>query len=122
MKTNLSEAPETFKARLRDAARFWEPRRVAYNLVLAAVAVAWLILTWPHFRPALTLPLLLPLLVLAALANVCYSVAYLADILLQSSPLRGLWRSQKWGLWLAGTIFAVMLECYWIADEIYPNV
>ena len=62
------------------------------------------------------------LLVLAAIANVCYSAAYLADILLQFSPLRDLWQRQKLGLWLAGTILAVVLECYWIADELYPYI
>jgi hypothetical protein len=122
MKTRLAEPPETLKERLKAAARFWEPRRVTYNLILAAVVVAWLILTWPHFRSALTLPSLLFLLVLAAMANVCYSVAYPADILLQASTFRALWQHQKWGLWLAGTVFAVLLECYWIADEIYPYV
>jgi hypothetical protein len=122
MKTELSGSPEKFKAKLRDVARYWEPRRIAYNLVLAAVAVAWLLLTWPHFRPAFTVPSVLPLLVLAALANVCYSAAYLADMLLQFSTFRGRWQRQKWGLWLTGTFFAVFLECYWIADEIYPSV
>jgi len=122
MKTNLGEPPETFRARLRDTARYWEPRRIAYNLVLTAVVVAWLILTWPHFRPALTLQSLLLLLVLAAMANVCYSAAYLADMLLQFSPFRRLWQRRRWGLWLAGTLFGVLLACYWIADEIYPYV
>jgi hypothetical protein len=122
MKTKLSEPPETLGARFRDVARYWEPRRIAYNLVLCAVAIAFLILTWPHFRPALTLQSLPPFLVLAAMANVCYSVAYLADILLQLSPFRELWQRRKWSLWLAGTLFSVLLECYWIEDEIYPYV
>jgi hypothetical protein len=122
METKLSEPPETFRASIRVAARYWEPRRIAYNLVLVAVAVTWLVLTWPHFRPALTLRSLLLLLVLAAIANVCYSAAYLAEVLLQFSPLRDLWQRQKLGLWLAGTILAIILECYWIADEIYPYV
>jgi hypothetical protein len=121
MNTILSEPPEILRARLRDAARFWEPRRIAYNLVLTAV-VAWLILTWPHFRPALTLQSLLLLLVLAAMANVCYSAAYLVDVLLQFSPFRNLWQRRRWSLWLVGTLFAVLLACYWIADEIYPSV
>lgn len=56
------------------------------------------------------------------MANVCYSVAYLADILLQFSPLHELWQRRRWGLWLAGTLFAVLLEYYWIEDEIYPCV
>jgi hypothetical protein len=122
MKTKLSEPPETFRARLKDAARYWEPRRIAYNFVLAAVVVAWLVLTWPHFRPALTLQSLLLLLILAAMANVCYSAAYLADILLPFSPFRGLRQRRRWSLWLVGTLFAVLLACYWIADEIYPSV
>jgi hypothetical protein len=84
--------------------------------------VAWLILTWPHFRPALTLQSLLLLLVLAAMANICYSAAYVADMLLQFSPLRRLWQRRRWGLWLAGTLFGVLLACYWIEDEIYPFV
>jgi hypothetical protein len=122
MNTKLSEPPKIFRARLKDAARYWEPRRIAYNLVLTAVIFTWLILTWPHFRPALTLQSLLPLLVLAAMANVCYSTAYLADVLLQISPFRDLWQCRRWSLWLVGTLLAVLLACYWIADEIYPSV
>jgi hypothetical protein len=122
MESKLSEPPETLGARLRDAARYWEPRRINYNLVLAAVVAAWLVSTWPHFRPALTLQSLLLFLVLAVMANVCYSAAYLADILLQFSPVRGLWQRRRWSLWLAGTLFAALLACYWIADEIYPSV
>jgi hypothetical protein len=122
MNAKLSGPPKTFGARFKDAARFWEPRRIAYNLVLTAVVFAFLILTWPHFRPALTFQSLPPLLVLAAMANVCYSAAYLADVLLQFSSFRNLWQRQRWSLWLVGTLFAVLLACYWIADEIYPSV
>jgi hypothetical protein len=122
MNTKSIEPPGTFKANIMTAARYWEPRRIAYNLILAAVAVIWLVSTWPHFSPGLTLKSLLILLVLAAIANVCYSAAYLADILLKFSNLHNLWQRHKWSIWLTGTIFAVILECYWIADEIYPYV
>ena len=115
-----SGLPETFGEMLRDAMRYWEPRRVAYNVVLAAIAVSWLLLTWPHFRPAFTLQSLLALLVLAAIANACYCAAYVADLAMQRSSFRDRWLRRRWGLWLAGTIFAAMLEYYWIADEIYP--
>ena len=40
---------------LRSAARFWQPRRLIYNAILTLVVFLWLILTWPHFRLALTL-------------------------------------------------------------------
>jgi hypothetical protein len=110
-----------FRSLLADALRFWEPRRIIYNLALFAVAVAWLILTWPHFRPALALTPLFLLSILALLANVCYSAAYLIDIPMQHSALAAVWRHRRWLLLLAGTLFAILVECYWIADEIYPD-
>lgn len=123
---------------LAEAARFWEPRRLVYNLVLSAVAVGWVVATWPHFRAALTLESFAPLAVLALLANVCYCAAYLVDIGMQKSAYdtkgstfwgtfwgadwgAGL-RHRRWALWVVGTLLAVVAEFYWIADEIYPDV
>src|SRR5712692_5458229 len=107
---------------LHDAIRYWEPRRLWYNLALTALAGAWVLSTWPHFRHALTLQHLLQLLVLAALANLCYSAAYLADIPLQQSSWGVAWRQRRSALWLFGTLFALVIAYYWIADEIYPFV
>lgn len=107
---------------LNDAIRYWEPRRVVYNLILTIVALAWLGLTWPHFRPALTLSALTQLLILAGLANVCYCAAYVADIAMQLSLVGERWQRWRWRVWLTGTLLAVLIENYWIADEIYPFV
>ncbi|MGA8766556.1 MAG: hypothetical protein WB559_06025 [Candidatus Acidiferrales bacterium] len=107
---------------LGDAIRYWETRRIAYNLVLTAAVLAWIVLTWPHFRPALNLHVLPVVFVLAALANFCYCAAYLADIPIQYSPVRSLWRRRRWGLLLIGTLLALLIANYWIADEIYPFV
>jgi hypothetical protein len=104
---------------LRDAARFWERGRIFYNAILIAIVLLWVVLTWPHFRPALSLSPLLAMAVLGLLANVCYSAAYAAEIvLLRTSTSRRL----RWALWSLGTLFAIVLENYWIADEIYPSV
>ena len=104
-----------------DAIRYWEPRRVVYNLVLTAVVIGWVALTWPHFRDALTVLSLLKLIALGLLANACYCAAYLVDIPMRRwSFLGGWWQRWRSGLWLAGTLFAVVLANYWIADEIYP--
>jgi hypothetical protein len=111
----------SFCVLLADAIRFWEPRRIFYNFALSVVAVAWLVGTRPHFRVALTLPSLLLLVILALLANACYCAAYLVDIPMQHSALAAVWRRRRWVLLLAGTLFAILLECYWIADEIYPD-
>ena len=106
----------------KDAVRFWEWRRVAYNALLAVVVILWVALSWPHFRPAMTLQSLLFLLFAALMANLCYCAAYLVDIPMQSSSLGGAWRRWRWTLWLLGTLFAILIANYWIADEIYSYV
>jgi hypothetical protein len=111
-----------FRDLITDAIRYWELRRVGYNLVLAAIVLGWIVLTWPHFRGAFTWPSLLVLFVLAVLANVCYCAAYLVDIPLQYSAFRNSWRRRRWALWLIGVLFAGVITFYWIADEIYPSV
>jgi hypothetical protein len=80
------------------------------------------VLSWPHFRPALTLDALAAMGILALLANLCYSAAYLADVPLQLVLPSTSWRRSRWTLWVLGTLFAILLENYWIADEIYPSV
>ena len=107
---------------LVDSLRYWEPRRIVYNFILTAVVIAWVVLTWPHFRPALKLSLLLLLAILALVANACYCAAYLVGIPIQHSSLGAAWKRRRWVLWLLGTLFAILLANYWIADEIYPFV
>jgi hypothetical protein len=110
--------PESFTASIR----FWEPRRLVYNLLLAGFVLAWLVGTWPHFRPVMTLNGTAQLAFFALLANLCYCMAYVAEILVRpfAPGTGGLhWRS---ALWVLGTVLAILLENYWIADEIYPFV
>ena len=102
-----------------DAIRYWEFRRIWYNLALGSLVLAWVVLTWPHFRPAFNLADLGRALVLAAIFNVCYSAAYLPEAAFGESPL---WRRARIFVWTAGTLFALLFACYWIADEIYPSV
>src|SRR5260370_30656352 len=93
-----------------DALRYWEPRRVLYNAALTAVAGSWVVLTWPHFRPfelmgippGDTHPALIILIILAFLANVFYSAAYLLDIPLQLTFAT--WRTDRWALPLTVTL------------------
>ena len=106
----------------KDAVWYWERRRIVYNAILISVVIIWLVWTWPHFRSALTFQSLAILLVLAVLANLAYCAAYLVEIPLQYSALRQKWRRLCWGLWLLGMLFAVLVENYWIADEIYLYV
>jgi hypothetical protein len=114
--------PGAFRELIANAIGFWELRRLIYNFVLFAVVVAWVAGTWPHFRPMFEVHSLLLLAILALLANACYCAAYLVDIPLQCSALGAAWRRRRWTLWLAGTLFAILLANYWIVDEIYPFV
>ena len=105
-----------------DAIRYWESRRVAFNLLLAAVVAGWVAAAWPLFRAALSFESVLTLVVLAVLANACYCAAYLADLPMQCSAYQAAWRRRRWMLWTFGTLFAMALAYYWMADEIYPAV
>ena len=109
-------------AELRHAARFWEYRRLFYNLALFAVTLVWILASWPHFRPAFAWAALPPLLALALLANLCYSAVYLVELPLARSAIAAQWIRWRWALWVFGTLFAVLLENYRIADEIFPYV
>lgn len=120
-----SPQPVESRTILADALGYWERRRILYNLLLVAVVFMWIVSTWPHFRPAFTWSSLLALLVLALFANLCYCAAYVADLPMQYSSFRQFWRRWRWGLFAVGTLFAIVLANYWIADEIYsyvPNV
>ena len=111
-----------FRSLLADSIRFWEWRRLFYNLALAAVVLLWITLTWPYFRPAFTLLALFQLFVLALIANVLYCAAYLIDLPMQVSSFGSFWKRRRWTLWVLGTLFAILFANYWIADEIYPFI
>ena len=102
--------------------RYWELRRIPYNLGLAVAGLIWVVWTWPHFRPAFEPITLLPLAVLAVLANVCYSAVYGIELLAAAARVPMGWRRWRAALWIAGMLLALLIENYWIADEIYPYV
>lgn len=104
------------------APRFWERGRVLYNMILTGVALFWFLTDWQHYRPAVNWSGFGAMLVLALLANVCYSAAYLGEIPIQQLFPAERWRRLRWAVWIVGTLFAVLLETYWINDEIYPGV
>src|SRR6266550_8968898 len=120
IQSGRESAPGSPRKGLIEAARFWEPRRLLYNLLLTTVVLIWVVKTWPHFRPAMTLESLGIMAVLALLANLCYCAGYLTEILIQNSTSS--WYRQRWAVWVVGTLLAILFENYWIADEIYPFV
>lgn len=106
---------------LREACRYWEMRRLPYNLALAAVFVAWLVFG-PPLGPVARQDLL-ALVVLALIANVLYCAAYPLDIAFGRTAWSAAWRRYgRAALWSLGTVLALALESYWIADEIFSRL
>ena len=79
------------RAALSEAIRYWEPRRIAYNLILVVEVVALYLAHLPTSRLKLGFKLALGLFVLAVLANVAYCAAYLVDVPAQLSAFRAIW-------------------------------
>jgi hypothetical protein len=116
----MSQAPEGqgFFSRLStyaaNALRYWEPRRLVYNTVLAAVVVVHFALAWPASRDKLSLDVLLGLFILAVLANIVYCAAYAADLFVQFAGLETAWRRGRMVLLIVGTCFAATLAHFFL--------
>jgi len=96
-----------------DAIRYWEPRRVLYNLVLAGIVLIYFSLGLPATKELLTVNFVLVLFLLAVLANVAYCAAYAVDIFAQVSGFRELWQRYRWVLFLTGVAFAGVITRFW---------
>jgi hypothetical protein len=98
---------------LGDAIRYWEPRRLLYNLLLTAIVVIHFVTGLPFSKTAMQFDALLLLFVLAVLANVAYCTAYVPDVFAQMSSLRSSWLRYRWALFLVGLAFAAVLTHFW---------
>ncbi len=91
---------------LTDAIRYWEVRRIAYNVALALVVVAVFAFKWPQSRSAMSIDLAQTVFILAVLANVAYCAAYAVDIPAQASGFGASWKRYRWVLFAIGVAFA----------------
>jgi hypothetical protein len=89
--------------------RFWEPRRLVYNVLLGVIVLFYFFRAYPASKTILTLDSILGLFLLAVLANVAYCAAYLADLFAQWSSYRDHWRQYRWILFAVGMLFASIL-------------
>ena len=92
------DVPTSLGARVREAVSealgYWEPRRIAYNVLLALIVLAYFAINWPYSRTVVSFEGVLVVFVLAVLANICYCAAYLGDVFVQVSGFREPWL--KW--------------------------
>jgi hypothetical protein len=97
---------QTFRESLTGAIRYWEPRRVVYNVVLAAIVLIYFGLNYPASKSVASLDSVLLLFLLAVLANVAYCAAYLVDIFVSASSYRDQWQRRRWVIFVIGLLFA----------------
>ena len=88
------------------ALRYWEPRRIIYNGVLAAIMVGYFLAGHCSFKSIFRVDDFFGLFLLAVLANVAYCAAYIVDIFVQLSGFRSVWARYRWILFLVGLVFA----------------
>ena len=91
---------------LSDAIRYWEPRRLIYNGVLAVIVLLHWLDAQSHAEAAYGAVSLIWLFLAAVGANICYCAAYGVDIFLQLSDFRALWLRWRWALLLLGILAA----------------
>jgi hypothetical protein len=116
--------PQGVAPRLRevttDALRYWELRRIVYNVLLAAIVVGHFIAAWPLSGSVITFNGVLGLFVLAVLANVAYSAVYIVDVFVQLSGFRGSRAYWRWIVLLVGFAFAAVLT-HFFASGMFPG-
>jgi uncharacterized membrane protein len=98
---------------LSNSIRYWEPRRVVYNALLAVIVIIHFVLNLPFSKTELQVNTLLGLFLLAVLANVAYCAAYVPDIFAQMSGLRDSWLRYRWVVLVVGLGFAGVLTHFW---------
>ena len=110
-----------FREKLSDAIRFWEIRRIFYNLWLAAIVVIYFVMNLPVSKSFIQADALMSLFILAVLANVAYCAAYPVDLFVQMSGVREPWRTLRWVLFVIGMVFAGILT-RWFAIGMFTAV
>ncbi len=91
------------------AIRYWEPRRLVYNALLAAVLLIYFGLNYPASKSILSVNLVFAVFLLAVLANVAYCAAYPVDVFVCASNYREEWRKYRWIVFIIGLSFAAII-------------
>jgi hypothetical protein len=112
---------QTFCESVTDAIRYWEPRRLLYNALLAAIVLVYFGIAYPASKQFLAVDSILWIVLLAVLANVAYCAAYIVDVFAQLSSYRDVWRSYRWVLLSVGLLFAGIITRFFALGMFFPS-
>ena len=125
MSKTSPDVPTSLGARVREAVSealgYWEPRRIAYNALLALIVLAYFAINWPYSRTVVSFEGVLVVFVLAVLANICYCAAYLGDVFVQVSGFREPWLKWRWVILAIGMAFAPIITRWCVISFFTPH-
>lgn len=111
---------QTFRDSVTAAIRYWEPRRLIYNFVLAGIVLIYFGLNYSTSRSKISFDFALLLFLLAVLANVAYCAAYPVDIFVSASGYREQWLKYRWIIFVIGLLFAATITRFFALGMFHP--
>jgi hypothetical protein len=102
----MNDLLEKLKAVTTDAIKFWEKCRIIYNIVLGLIVIGFIIYGLINDMEINFIDAFTSVFILAVIANVLYTTAYIPDLFVQLSDFRDIWRKYRWILFLVGLILA----------------
>ncbi len=104
---NAPRRPSTLRVALEEGVRFWEPRRLIY--IGAQLVVTAVFLAVRHKDAHLFVLQIWGYAFFAIVSNFLYTLAYLAEPVLDIPAIQPHARRIRWGLFLAGTCLSCFL-------------
>ncbi|MEO6054833.1 MAG: hypothetical protein ABIP97_12550 [Chthoniobacterales bacterium] len=109
-----------FKELVSNAIRYWEPRRIIYNLVLALIVIGYFLAGLPDSMQRISVNGVLVVFILAVISNACYCAIYIPDIFAQISQFQALWQKIRWIPFWVGVVFASIIT-RWISMGMFSR-
>lgn len=99
-----------------DAIKYWEKKRILYNIGLAVIVLIYFIAGLPGSINVIDFNWALILIVLALIANVLYCFAYFVDVYVQFSEYAEIWKKYRWILFVIGFCLAAIITRFMVMD------
>lgn len=97
---------------ITESIKYWEKKRIIYNLGLLLVVVLNFTFRLPESLDRLCLEFALQLFILTLVANILYSTAYIVDVFVQHSDFSSSWKKYRWILFIIGFSLASILAWF----------
>ena len=95
-----------------ESKKYWEPKRKTYNIILCIVTIFGIIMVrgigqgiGDKMESDFVI-ISLKFFIAFILANIAYSTAYIPDVLVQFTPLKGFWNYYRWLVFGLGCLLA----------------